>query len=47
MPWPILFSLAFLGGAVLWTIWDGKRLRRELEALDRFAAEFEEVSSER
>ncbi len=46
-PWPILFSLAFLGAAVLWTIWDNARLRRELEALDRFAAEFEEESSER
>ena len=40
-PWPILFSIAYLGGAVLWTIWDGERLRRELDALDRFAAEFE------
>jgi len=39
--WPIVFTLLWLGGAVLWTIWDGRRLRRELEALDRFAAEFE------
>ena len=41
-PLPILFSLAWLGGAVLWTVWDGKRVRRELEALDRFAVEFED-----
>jgi len=40
-PWPILFTLAFLGGAVLWTVIDGNRLRRELGALDRFAVEFE------
>jgi Ca2+/Na+ antiporter len=41
-PIPILLTLLFLAGAVAWTIWDGKRLRRELEALDRFAAEFED-----
>jgi Ca2+/Na+ antiporter len=40
-PWPIVFALVYLGAAVLWTIWDGKRLRRELDALDRFATEFE------
>lgn len=41
-PGPILLTLLFLVGAVAWTIWDGKRLRRELGALDRFAGEFED-----
>lgn len=36
---PILFVMAFLGGAVLWTRWDGARLRRELAALDAFSVE--------
>lgn len=40
--WPVFLTLLFLTGAVLWTIVDGRRLRRELEALDRFAAEFED-----
>lgn len=41
-PVPILLTLLFLAGAVAWTVRDGKRLRRELEALDRFATEFED-----
>jgi hypothetical protein len=41
-PVPILLTLLFLAGAVGWTVWDGKRLRRELESLDQFAAEFED-----
>ncbi len=36
---PILLAMTFLAGAVLWTIWDGARLRRELAALDAFSAE--------
>jgi len=36
---PVLFAMAFLGGAVLWTRWDGVRLRRELAALDAFSVE--------
>jgi hypothetical protein len=40
-PWPILFTLLFLAGAVAWTVFDSRRLRRELNALDEFAREIE------
>jgi len=40
-PLPIVFALVWLALAVLWTVWDGGRIHRELDALDRFAQEFE------
>jgi hypothetical protein len=39
--WTILFTLLFLAGAVGWTVFDTRRLRRELDALDEFAREIE------
>lgn len=40
---PILLSMAFLAGAVLWAAWDGARLRRELTALDAFNRELDSI----
>ena len=39
--WPVAFTLLFLAGAVGWTMFDSRRLTRELGALDEFAREIE------
>lgn len=39
--WPITFTLLFLACAVGWTMFDSRRLTRELGALDEFAREIE------